>query len=178
MGERQLKFLEFIPLILYFTFARAANADSSGLQRETAFVVGGVVSIATLTVLMRNKPYTLNRIMLGVDLFLMSGALAVLFRFEALLDLYRRLDPAPMFAWVLAVGMLTSLLSPCGFVGSPTPDPKRRYLDSALLLSAAVVALGISLLFRGKIVYADILPLIGLFIVGDRLQSRTQQGPG
>ena len=95
MGERQLKFLEFVPLILYFTFARAATTDSGGRQWEIAFVFSGVLSVVTLSVLMRHKTYILNRIMLGANLFLISGAVAVLLRLSPLLDFYKRIDPAP-----------------------------------------------------------------------------------
>jgi len=178
MDKRQLKFLEFVPLILYFTFARAAGADSAGRQWEIAFVVGGVLSLATLSVLMRHKAYILNRVMLGANLFLITGAVAVLLRFLPLLDLYRTYNPAPMFFWVIAVGVVTSLFSPHGFIGSADPYRKRNYVRSALLMAAATLALGISLFFMGKIVYADILPFIGLFIVNDRLQSRVSDRSG
>ena len=178
MGERQLKFLEFVPLILYFTFARAANADNAGRQWEIAFIFSGVLSVATLSVLMRHQPYRLNRVMLGTNLFLISGAVAVLLRFSPLLDLYWRINPVPLFVWVVAVGIVTSLFSPHGFVGSPDSDIKSKYLHSALLLAAAVVALGISVLHQGQLFYADILPFIGLFMVNDRLQSQIPKKPG
>ena len=105
MGERQLKFLEFVPLILYFTFARAADTDNTGPQWKVAFIVGGVLSVLILSVLMRHKGYILNRVMLGANLFLISGAVAVVLRLNVILDLYRRFNPAPMFAWVIAVGL-------------------------------------------------------------------------
>ena len=178
MGERQLKFLEFVPLILYYTFARAATADSAGQQWEIAFVFSGAVSVATLSVLMRHKNYILNRVMLGANLFLISGAVAVLLRISPLLDFYGHMDPAPLFAWVLAVGVATSLFSAHGFVGSPDSDVKQKHLRSALLLAAAVVALVISVLLRGQMFYADILPFIGLFLVNDRLQSKSPKTTG
>jgi len=173
MGERQLKFLEFVPLILYFTFVRAADADSAGRQWEIAFVVGGILSAATLFVLIRRNTYILNRIMLGAHLFLISGAVAVILRFTPLLDIYQRFNPAPMFAWVIAVGITTSLFSPHGFIGSPTPNRKKKHLNSALLLAAAVLALGIAWFFMGNLFYADILPFMGLFLAHDRLQAKT-----
>ena len=178
MRERQLKFLEFVPLILYYTFARPATDDSAGQQWEIAFTFSGVLSVVTLSVLLRHKTYILNRVMLGANLFLISGAVAVLLRLSPLLDLYGHMDPAPLFAWVLAVGMATSLFSPHGFVGSPDSDGKRKHLHSALLLAAAVVALVISVLLRGQMFYADILPFIGLFIINDRLQSYIPQNTG
>ncbi|RLC02364.1 MAG: hypothetical protein DRH90_14035 [Deltaproteobacteria bacterium] len=178
MGERQLKFLEFVPLILYFTFARAAGPDSAGRQWEIAFVIGGVLSVVALSVLLRHGAYILNRVMLGANLFLISGALAVALGFAPLLDIYRRFNPAPMFAWVIAVGIATSLFSAHGFIGSSKPGRQGKHLHSVLLLAAAFAALGISAVFRGQIFYADILPFIGLFIVNDRLQSRTPNTPG
>ena len=177
MGERQLKFLEFVPLILYFTFARAAHGDSPGRQWEIAFMISGVFAVVTLFVLMRRKTYILNRVMLGANLFLISGAVAVLSGIAALPDLYWRIHPVPLFAWVIAVGVAASLFSPHGFVGTPDRDRTRRHRHSALLLAAAVVALGIAVVFRGQLFYADILPFIGLFIVNDRLQSRTPNNP-
>ena len=176
MSERQLKFLEFVPLILYFTFARAADAGGTGPQGKIAFIVGGVLSALTLSVLTRHKGYILNRVMLGANLFLISGAAAVSLRFAPLLDLYQHFNPVPIFAWVIAVGVATSLFSPHGFIGTPHLDRKRKHLHSALLMAAAVIAMGISLVYMGKIVYADILPFIGLFIVHDRLQSRFPKG--
>lgn len=178
MGERQLKFLEFVPLILYFTFSRAATADNAGRQWEIAFIFSGVLSVVTLSVLMRHQPYILNRVMLGANLFLISGAVAVLLRVSPLLDLYWRINPVPLFVWIVGVGLAASIFSPHGFVGLPDPDRKRRHRHSALLMASAGVALGISVFFRGQIVYADILPFIGLFIVNDRLQSRIPKNPG
>ncbi|MEN8244300.1 MAG: hypothetical protein ABFS43_05315 [Thermodesulfobacteriota bacterium] len=178
MGERQLKFLEFVPLILYFTFVRAADADSVGRQWEIAFLVGGVLSAVTLFVLKRRNTYILNRIMLGAHLFLISGAVAVILRFTPLLDIYQRFNPVPMFVWVIAVGVATSLFSPHGFIGSSNPDRKRNYSSSALLLAAAILALGISCFFMGNIFYTDILPFIGLFIVNDHLKSRIPNSSG
>ena len=178
MGERQLKFLEFVPLILYFTFARAAGADGGGRPWEIAFIVSGILSVVTLIVLTRHNTYILNRVMLGANLFLISGAVAVILRVSPLLDLYWRTHPAPMFAWVVAAGIGTSLLSPHGFVGTPDPDRQRNRRRSALLLAASLFALGISVFFQGQVLYADILPFIGLFIVNDRLQSRISSNPG
>lgn len=178
MGERQLKFLEFVPLILYFTFARAAGADNLGRQWEIAFVVGGVLVVLTLPVLRRHRTYVLNRVLLGANLFLFSGGTAVVLRFVPLIDLYRQFNPVPMFAWVVVVGVITSLFSAHGFVGFPNPDRPRMRLASALLLAAASAALGMSLLFRQTVFYADILPLICLFIVNDRLLSRFSRGQG
>lgn len=178
MDKRQLKFLEFVPLILYFTFVRAADADSAGRQWEIAFLIGGVLSGATLFVLVRRNTYILNRVMLGAHLFLISGAVAVILRFVPLLDIYQRFNPAPMFVWVIAVGIATSLFSLHGFVGSRTSNRKAKQLNSALLLAAAVLALGISWFFMGNLFYADILPFIGLFMVHDQLQSRTASASG
>ena len=125
---------------------------------------------------MRNK-FILNRITLGVNLFLISGAMAVLFGLDNILDLYWRFNPAPMFAWVVTVGLATTLFSPFGFVGTRGHNPGRDRLYSTFLLAAAMVALGISLFFQGKIVYSDILPFIGLFIVNDKLRSRPGSQP-
>ncbi|MBW1890919.1 MAG: hypothetical protein JRF32_03200 [Deltaproteobacteria bacterium] len=174
MGEKQLKFLEFVPLILYITFARAVGTDIAGPQWKVSFVIGGAVSTFALIVLLRNKNFILNRITLGVNLFFISGTLAVVLRLDSVLDLYWRFNPAPMFAWVITVGFAATLFSPHGFTGTRNMDRNRMYLHSALLLTAAIIAMGISLFFQGKIVYADILPFIGLFIVNDRLQSRSK----
>ena len=76
------------------------------------------------------------------------------------------------------MGIATSLFSPHGFVGCPDSDIKRKHLYSALLLAAAIIALGISVLLQGQMFYADILPFIGLFIVNDRFQSRIPKNPG
>lgn len=178
MGERQLKFLEFVPLILYFTFTGAATAESAGRQWEIAFIFSGILSVVTLSVLRRHNAYVLNRIMLGANLFLISGAVAVLLRLSPLLDLYRRINPVPLFAWVLAVGIATSLFSSRGFVGSLDRHTPKKHLHSALLLAAALAALGISVFLRGQRFYADILPFIGLFIVNDQLQPKHPKRTG
>ena len=95
-----------------------------------------------------------------------------------ILDLYWRFNPAPMFAWVIVVGLAATLFSAYGFTGTQSMDRNRIRVHSALLLAAAFIALAISLYFQGKIVYADILPFIGLFIINDRLQSQPNPCPG
>ena len=171
MSDRQLKFLEFVPLILFITFVRSTGANQDGPQWVTSFIFGGAAALFTLVTLQRKK-FLFNRITLGVNLYLISGALAALTHFSLVMGLYWRFNPAPMFAWVIAVGLATTFFSPHGFVGAVDDDPKKIRQHSMFLLIAAVIAFLVSLFFRGKIVYSDILPFIGLFIVNDRLLSR------
>jgi len=171
MSEKQLKFLEFVPLILFITFVRSTGAPDDGLKWTISFLFGGVAAFFTLITLQRNK-VIFNRITLGVNLFLISGALAALSHLEILMNLYRDFNPAPMFAWVIAVGLVTTFFSPHGFVGATGQDPGKIRLKSIFLMIAAVLAFIISFFFRENIVYSDILPFIGLFIVNDRLLPR------
>ncbi|MCG6909733.1 MAG: heparan-alpha-glucosaminide N-acetyltransferase domain-containing protein [Deltaproteobacteria bacterium] len=177
MGEKQLKFLEFVPLILYITFVRAVGGDAAALPWKISFVTGGIASVVVFTVLMRNKGFILNRIVLGVNLFLISGGIAVALRLDPLLKLYWRFNPAPMFIWIFGVGLAATFLSPSGFTGESLSDRGTVRRHSALLTAATAIALGISLAFRGKAIYADILPFIGLFIVNDRLRAKPSRSP-
>jgi len=171
MSEKQLKFLEFVPLILFLTFVRSVGTTIEGPQWKISFAIGGAIALFAIAVLLRKK-FILNRITLGINLFLISGAIAVLFRIEQLLNLYWYFNPAPMFVWIIAVGLAATLFSSNGFVVAGKKKKKIVRIYSIFLLAAAFGALGISLLFQEAAVFSDVLPVIALFVINDRLQSR------
>ena len=64
------------------------------------------------------------------------------------------------------------LLAPGGVFTQESPDPALARRFSLLVLAAALLGLGCSVLFRGQEAYSAVLPSIVLFLLRSFLEKR------
>ncbi len=170
LGGIPLKPMEFLPLTLFLLLVRAM--DTTVPQNwKLPFVTAGILALfVTLVMLLKRVP--VNRIFLGINLHLGSGALAFISHQWWLNDLYDRLQASGMLAWVCIVGVVTTLLAPSGFINShcSRKDPILRF--SIYLLGFSLAAFAVSFAFQGNRVMSEMVPFIGLFTTQSVLQSR------
>lgn len=171
MSDKIFKLLEFLPLIVFLAYGRGIDAKVAGSHWKDPFLVGGGLAL-TSTIILVLKKIDLNRILLGINAFLISGAVAFLLRFWWLLNLYWKLKATAMFAWVIVVGIVAILISPKGFIGIHHSDQRSVRIYSVYLLLVAIAAFGTSYFLSGKILISDVVPFIALFVVKDLLKSR------
>ena len=170
MRDKIFQLLQFLPLIIFLAYTRGIDAKVAGMHWKGPFLVGASLALVAIIVPLLNK-VILNRILLGINAFFISGAVAFLFQFMWLLDLYWKLKSAPMFIWVTIVGVIAILFNQNGFIGIHHSNKRFIRLYSIYLLLATIVALGVSLVFRGIILISDVIPFIALFVIKDLLKS-------
>lgn len=161
--------LGFLALAL-FAYLAFGSATTSDEQFVFAFKASGAVAVAELaTLLARATPA--NRLIIGANIWLIAGGMAALLEQWWFLRTYQQFGEASLFCAMLLVGVLSTALSPAGFIGKQ--GPRDKVLRASILLAAAVaVALLTAVLFRGNVKYAAVLPVIALSWLS-RLLRRT-----
>ncbi|MCP4116369.1 MAG: hypothetical protein GY737_13360 [Desulfobacteraceae bacterium] len=170
LGGIPLKSVEFLPLTLFLLLARSMDTSVPENWKLPFVAAGGPSLLVTLVMLLKRMP--LNRIFLGINLYLASGALAFITRQWWLNQLYDRLQASGMLAWVCLVGVITTLAAPRGFINSPCPGKERILRFSIYLLCFSLAAFAVSFGFQGNRVMSEMVPFMGLFTIQAVLQSR------
>jgi hypothetical protein len=161
--------LGFIALAVfaYLAFGRGPTSDEGFVF---AFKVSGLVAAAEVGLLLSRRAAA-NRLILGANLWLISGSLAAFLEQWWWLRTYQHFGEASLFFSMLLVGLASTWLSPAGFVAKIGPAMAVRR-SSLLLLAAVFVAMGLAVYFRGNVKYAAVLPVIGLSWLNRLLRHR------
>lgn len=151
--------LGFVALALfaYLAFATGPASDERFLH---AFRVSCFAAVAELGLLLARR-VPANRLIVGANLWLVVGGVAAFLEQWWLLRVYQHFGEASLFASMLGVGVVATVVSPAGFIGKM--GARRAVIQrSALLLLAVVTALALAVYFRGDVKYAAVLPVIAL----------------
>ncbi|MHC8372750.1 permease [Pseudomonas sp. MDT1-85] len=159
----------FIPVIVFLMWGRFGPGDA-GVRWDTAYVVSGILSIGHMFWLFKSRPG--HWIALGVDLYLLIGALLAAVSAAALQVWGQELGAAPVLACVLVIGVGATWFSPLGFVGEASNDQALVRRLSVMLLIAAAIAVAVSLVLRHNTLLGGVLPIIALVLVRSQLQKR------
>ena len=176
MYARLFRWVELLPLAAFLAYARALEHPAAGMPWQGPFLLGGGMAVIATGVLLWHKR-VLNRLSLGMNLYLMTGAAAFLLQLWGLLRLYGQFKAAGMLAWGIVVGVITLVWSPSGFIGVPHRNRHaiRRYSWYLLLMAAA--AFIISWVFRANLWLAGALPFMGLYLGQSLLAARLTESP-
>ena len=159
----------FIPVIVFLLYGRFGPGEA-GVRWETAYVLSGILSIAHLFWLFNYRPG--HWIAMGVDLYLMIGALLATVSTAALQVWGQELGAAPVLACVLVIGMGATRFSPLGFIGETSNDQALVRKLSVMLLIGAAIAVAVSLIFRHNTLLGGVLPVVALVLVRSQLLKR------
>lgn len=158
-----MSIIEALPLTIFLAYIR--RIDTQVPQNfEAPFVAGAFAAIAVINFSIYKKN-RLDRILLGVNLYLISGGLAFITHQGWLNNLYGQLHVSGVILWIVVVGIGFTLFSPAGFIGKTSSDTQGIKKYSFYMLSAAVVMFAVSFLFRGNILVSEIAPFIVLFVL-------------
>lgn len=163
MTHKLFLMVQFIPLSIFLAIIRWSDEGSPNW--ELAFIVGGSIAVIE-SILLSTRKIAFNRFIMAANLFLFVGGVGFLFRIYPILSLYKHLMQSALFAALILVGLVTTFFSIYGFIGVDHPDKRLIRSRSIYLLIASLVAFVLSLIFRGNMLLAGILPFIGLLIVG------------
>ena len=159
--------LGFLALAVFAAYAFAQGAPTEE-RWVLSFKLGACLAALELLVLAR-RAAPINRLILGANIWLLVGGLAAFLQQWWLLRGYERFGEASLFGAMLAVGIVTTLVMPSGFVA--VSGPRRKVLlASSALLAAVTVALAIAVTFQGNVKVAAVLPVIALSWLNRALQ--------
>jgi hypothetical protein len=172
MNTRMMTILQLIPFSGFGLVYRLTQLDKP--DWGLAFVVGGCLAvIGTGVPLLRQV--RLNRIFLGVNVFLVIGGMGFLLQIEPVTRLYGTLMQAAIFCSLSLVGIFTTFFTKDGFIGVNNPNRRLVVLYSLYLLCASAAAFAFSLQFPGEIVLAGALPFSGILILSHLLSRNLRQ---
>jgi len=116
-------FTEITPLPISLLYA--AGIDQSITQHwQGPFVVSSIVAMITTTILRCNK-VLLNRLMIGINAYLITGSLGLLTNPDWTHQVYEKLKASGMLTWIIIVGVISLLISPAGFIGVNSQGRKK-----------------------------------------------------
>lgn len=169
MARKLFLLVQFVPLSVFLAIIRCS--DEPGPNWKLAFIAGGFVAVIESILLSATKN-VFNRFILAVNLFLFVGGVSFLFKINPILSLYKNLMQSALFASFLLVGLVTTLFSAYGFIGVNHSNKHIVRSRSIFLLMAFLMAFILSMLFRGNMLLAGILPFIGLLLINKLLCLR------
>jgi hypothetical protein len=172
LTKKYFRIVEFIPIIAFGWVVRLTNENA--VNWKLAFIVGACIALLERSLLVA-KRLPLDRLLLGVDMFLVVGGAGFLFNITFILLLYERLMQATLFAFVLVVGILTTFLTERGFLGIRHHERSQVLSYSLYLIGAGVVAFLVSFAFRGNYLLAGVIPFTGMIVAKSILAKRLRK---
>jgi hypothetical protein len=159
---------QFLPLSIFSTigFWQPQTSNETWLL---AFQVAALVGICQFLLITKLK-IVMSRLILSANIYLILGGLASFFQQWWYLEFYNSLQESAIFIVMIFVGITTMLFSNNGFVGinkTLIKEAKNRIninKKSAYLFIAVLIALVVSVMFKGEIAISVVTPIVALAI--------------
>jgi hypothetical protein len=153
-----LAYLHLLPVVTFTTYARLCGMHEQAWTG--AFELAGIVAVIVIAILWHQR-IIMDRIMLGVNIFLIIGAAGFLLNSDTILDWYGTSKGGPLFCSIAAIGLITTIFSPRGFIGVVAKKKETVQYSSFLLLAVTFIALvwSVSAEMYG-LLWAVVLPLV------------------
>jgi hypothetical protein len=162
--------LQFFPLSLFAGYA-CWNGPPDEQRWRVAFGISAVAAIIQLAILLpQRRP--VNRLVLAGNVYLLLGGLAFFTSQWWFLRYYDSLRETAIFLLMMAVGILSMITTRAGYAGLSEAPRGEVLRASVILLGATVLALAVSIAFRGNRYLAAVLPIIALAVLQRTLTSR------
>jgi hypothetical protein len=160
-------FIESIALILFLVYIQSVEMHAVN-DWLIPYLIGSVCSLITSVYFYLNHQIA-NRIFLGIGCYFYSGFIGVVLNWDWLNQLYGQLEASALLLWIFAIGLLTTLFSPYGFLGKKITTQCRLTqglmvdLGSIQLLIVCLCAIVLSFLFHSNRLLGEWIPFILLF---------------
>lgn len=162
-----IPYLKFLPLTAFLLYARIYGFTEQAWQG--AFIAAGIFATC-ITIYLLLQSIILDRLMLGVNLFFFVGAAAFSLKIMPILKFYGTYQGAAFFLNIVVIGLITTFISPAGFVGIYHHDKTALKTASYKLLAVSFAYLCISFLLQNYGLFISAaLPFIALRLVRDML---------
>lgn len=165
-----VRLIEALPLPIFLVYA--AIIDQSFSQNWLGpYALSSVAALLTTFFLLQNN-VLLNRLFLGINIYLITGSVGLLTNLAWLNELYGTMEASGMLAWIIIMGAGSLLFSPEGFIGVTSQDRKQIVKFSLYLLFVAVIAFFVSFFLQGNKLFSEYIPFITLFTAHGILKSQ------
>lgn len=165
-----MRFLQALPLSIFVVYIKFI--DPTMLENWKApFIISGLAASIVMLIILHRK-IEFNRILLAINLYLISGCLAFITNQLWLVEIYDRLRASGMMLWVIATGIIAVLFSPKGFIGIKSSDKDAIKKYSNYLILCAVIAFIVSFSMRGSLLFSELGPFTCLFLMQKSLQNK------
>ncbi|NQZ82950.1 MAG: hypothetical protein HRT52_18225 [Colwellia sp.] len=170
MYKKLLPLVQFLPLSLFSTYGFWQNQASNGRWIE-AFQLAALLGIIQLIiVLFQRNP--VNRLILATNLYLIFGGVAAFFQQWWYLEIYQSLQESAIFIFMIAVGLITTLVSSSGYIAANNLPKNTHRWASWILLFTSILALFNAYALQGQIIYSAVIPIVLLSLLQRFLSFR------
>ncbi len=165
-----IRFIEAIPITLFLAYIRRIDTQVPE-NFKGPFTISAAAAVLLICILVYKKQ-PLNRLFLGINLYLISGGAAFITHQYWLNRIYDDLQASGMLLWIIGVGVVTTLLSPRGFINTASSDKKRVKTKSLFLLLFASIAFAVAFLFRTNKLFPEFVPFVCLFLLQNHTEDK------
>ncbi len=178
MGKK-IYTIDFLPLAIFAWGPHLLGFTQQNGSWESAFYLGAA-SVLLQMAYSWYKNYSFDYIALGANAFLIYGALAYALH-PALLFPYELFKQSIIFVWILLVGLITTLVTPEGFIQGSSTIKQQNFPGSLALLGLTALALLISYsilnLSNAGTVLSTIVPFVlllaGRAVISEHFEGKT-----
>lgn len=141
---------------------------------QALFVASGFAASGVIFIYLYRK-WVFNRLLLGLNLYLISGGLALMLKQAWLYHTYEMFQASGMLLWIVITGIFSIILTPRGFIGIHSPDTKTVRMFSVYLLICSLIAFALSYNFRGHALLSEQIPFFFLFMFQGLLRQKLKK---
>lgn len=156
--------LQYLPLTLFVWLIRFQY------DWPMIFIVAGTSALLFLFVLWKQKNI-IDRFVLAIYLFLIGGAVMFIGNVGWLQAVYEYFDKAMLLLWLFFVGIISTIITPQGFIGVESIDKRKQKSYSYYLLIATMIGLIWAFYRRENIFLAGMVPFLALRLLQIILRS-------
>jgi hypothetical protein len=164
------RFFEIIPLAAFLIVMRNSNPTSENYWLLT-YGISALAAIGCISFNVFTHGFQ-NKIFLGINCYLISGAVGVVTHQAWLMNIYSSLQSAAMLLWIMAVGIFALLFSSWFPVQLRQNAHVRLYESVMTLLTIGAFALAYS--YPENRLLAETIPFFALLIIHYMLTFRLQ----
>lgn len=163
-------FLEPVPLPVFLVFVTLIDF---GILHDwfSAYITCTIIAAITSSLLIVNK-IPMNRLIIGINLYLFSGSYAHITEQIWLNQLYGDLGASAMIAWIIPVGIISLFFTPTGFIGVKSSNSDKIIHYSVILIITSILAFLLSFYFRDNKIFSEFIPFISLFLMLNKMKFK------
>lgn len=168
-----IKIIEAIPLMIFLGYLRIIDTQIPE-NWKMPFLASGCAAILIIIFAFYKKKL-MDRILLGFNLYFITGGVAFIAHQWWLNNFYDRLQASGLLLWVIVIGLSTTLFNSYGFIGVKSSNTNSVKKYSFYLLFFSIIAFSLSFACRGNRVLSELVPFIGLFVLQSILREKMNE---
>ena len=167
------KYSPFLPLSFFSVFAFWHGVPTNE-RWIAAFELAALIRLIQLTVAFFQQK-AINRLVLGGNIYLIVGGVCAFFQYWSIFKLYNLCQESAIIGLMLVVGLGATLFTPAGFIAVESTNKYEVLKASYIMLFATSLVLLCTIVFRGKILYSMVIPIIFLLLLQNFLIRKIER---